>query len=64
MRPLVVLHVGAPVERLHADFARKPFDADAGGADGGRRGWGFGAQLEKQTHTQTKINKQRVCASR
>lgn len=48
MRPLVVLHVGAPVERLHADFAGKPFNAHVGGADGRGGGRRFGAQLGKK----------------
>lgn len=46
VRPLVVLHIGTPVERLHAYFARKPFGAHAGRANRRGGGWGFTAQLK------------------
>ena len=51
--PLVVLHVRASVERLHAYSAGKPFGAQTGRAHSGGRGWSFTAQLTKNTkHTQ------------
>lgn len=45
VRPLVVLHVGASVERLHAYSTGKPLGAQTGRAPSGGRGWSFTAQL-------------------
>lgn len=59
VRPLVVLHIGAPVERLHAYSAGKPFGAQTRRANRGWRGWSFAAQLNK-----TKTESQRVKADR
>lgn len=53
VRPLVVLHVRASMERLHAYSAGKPLGAQTGRAHSRGRGWSFTAQLtEKIQHSQ------------
>lgn len=53
VRPLVVLHVGASVERLHADPAGKPLGAQTRRACSRGRGRSFTAQLsENKQHGQ------------
>ena len=53
VRPLVVLHVGASVERLHADSAGKPLGAQTRRARRRGRGRSFAAQLtENKGHSQ------------
>lgn len=53
VRPLVVLHVRASMERLHANSAGKPLGAQTGGAHSRGRRWSFTAQLtENKQHSQ------------
>lgn len=54
VRPLVVLHVGASVEGLHADATGKPLCAEAGRAHCRRRSWSFAAQLAKSKSERNK----------
>lgn len=55
VRPLVVLHIGASVERLHAYSAGKPFGAQTRRANRGWRGWSFTAQLTEKTRRKQRV---------
>ncbi len=54
VRPLVVLHVRASMERLPANSTGKPLGAQTGRAHSRGRGWSFTAQLtENKRRSQT-----------